>query len=165
MPSHEKPVLHSALQVGAVRSQANKSGTRKLNYCPNCVFATTHTKQEMLRGIDTSSLAWKAAAISGAAAVTLGAFGAHALQRRVTDPRMLDVWKTASQYHLLHSVALIGAAAHPSTLPAAFFIGGITLFSGSLYAMVVTDQRWLGAITPIGGASFIAGWLALLLKK
>jgi uncharacterized membrane protein YgdD (TMEM256/DUF423 family) len=111
----------------------------------------------------TSSLLFRLGAFSGASAVLLGAFGAHGLKRRVSDPALLKTWETAAQYHLLHSVMLIVASGHPRRLPAYLLLGGITLFSGSLYALVLTEYRALGAVTPIGGLLFVAGWLALVL--
>jgi uncharacterized membrane protein YgdD (TMEM256/DUF423 family) len=91
-----------------------------------------------------------------------GAFGAHALQARVTDPKMLEHWKTASQYQLLHScAACLAATVSTSPTSAALLLGGNLLFSGSLYALVLTGKKKLGAITPIGGLMYILGWLAL----
>ncbi len=106
---------------------------------------------------------WTAAGIAGALGVGLGAFGAHGLQGRVDDPHLLAVWKTGAHYHLLHALALCAVAAHPSqpSWAGGLFVAGIALFSGSLYLMTLTGVRWLGAITPIGGVCFIAGWLVL----
>lgn len=106
---------------------------------------------------------YRTAALSGASAVLLGAFGAHALKGR--DPAMLDIWKTAASYHLVHSAALLVASSHPSPWPATLFSGGLVLFSGSLYALVLTDAKWLGAVTPLGGLLLTGGWLALLLPR
>ena len=106
---------------------------------------------------------WTVAGILGALGVALGAFGAHGLEGRVTDPHLMEVWHTASRYHLLHALALLGVAAHPRApaVPGALFVAGIALFSGSLYTMTLTGARWLGAITPLGGLCLIAGWIAL----
>ena len=107
------------------------------------------------------------AALSGTAAVVLGAFGAHGLRASAT-PEQLASWSTATQYHLLHSVALLALAlfgaqsGRPIGLPAGLWTAGITLFSGSIYLLILTSQRWLGPITPVGGLLLIAGWLALL---
>jgi uncharacterized membrane protein YgdD (TMEM256/DUF423 family) len=103
------------------------------------------------------------AGIVGALGVALGAFGAHGLKQVVTDPHLLDVWETGARYHLVHAAALLGVAAHPGRPRWAgwAFVLGVLVFSGSLYTMALTDQRWLGAITPIGGVSFIAGWVML----
>lgn len=119
-----------------------------------------------------------AGALSGALGVAAGAFGAHALRARV-EPRLLEVFETAARYQMYHALALIAvawvyarttaASATASTAPGASFAGaagwlflaGTVLFSGSLYAMTFTGARWLGAITPLGGACFIAGWVCL----
>jgi uncharacterized membrane protein YgdD (TMEM256/DUF423 family) len=103
----------------------------------------------------------------GAVGVALGAFGAHGLKSRVA-PDLLVVWETGVKYHLVHVLALLATAwaaerwAGPWTTAAGWlFVIGITIFSGSLYVLVLSGQRWLGAITPIGGVAFIAGWVAL----
>ena len=107
---------------------------------------------------------WRIAGGMGASGVALGAFGAHALEGAVTDPELMAIWRTASLYHLVHAVALLGVAAHPGSPKWAgrLFTLGIAIFSGSLYTLVLTDVRWLGAITPIGGTCLIAGWLTLI---
>lgn len=108
------------------------------------------------------------AAISGALAVMAGAFGAHGLKGRV-DPDQLAAWATASQYHLLHSVALLALAlfalqsGRSIQIPASLFSAGIVLFSGSIYCLVLSEMRWLGPVTPIGGLCLMAGWASLLL--
>ena len=108
------------------------------------------------------------AAFSGALAVTLGAFGAHGLRGKI-EPRLMETFQTAVEYQMIHSVALLMVALMIShfgrTLALAIsiyaFIGGIILFSGSLYGLALTELRWLGPVTPLGGLFFIAGWLAL----
>ncbi len=108
----------------------------------------------------------KAASISGALAVGLGAFGAHGLQNRITDPKRIKNWETAAHYHLIHSAVLVGAmmaAKRNHHMIGGLFLGGISFFSGSLYALVLTDKKKLGMITPIGGLSLIGGWIALAL--
>jgi uncharacterized membrane protein YgdD (TMEM256/DUF423 family) len=102
------------------------------------------------------------AAVLGALAVAAGAFGAHGLKDHVTAER-LATWHTASTYHLVHAVVLLALALAPTPrrLSAGLFTAGIFLFSGSLYALVLLDQPMLGAITPLGGLAFIAGWLNL----
>ena len=106
---------------------------------------------------------WRAAGGLGALGVALGAFGAHGLRDVVTEPRLLEVWETGARYHLVHALALAAVAAHPRPHRATgwLFVVGILLFSGSLYLMTLTGARWLGAVTPLGGVSFIAGWAAL----
>jgi uncharacterized membrane protein YgdD (TMEM256/DUF423 family) len=108
------------------------------------------------------------AACSGALAVIAGAFGAHGLRSRATAEQ-LSAWTTASQYHLLHSVVLLALAlfaastAKPIGTPASLLLAGVVLFSGSIYLLVLTEMRWLGPVTPLGGLLLIAGWLSLLL--
>ena len=104
-------------------------------------------------------------------AVALGAFGSHALRGKLTD-YYLDVYKTGVVYHFIHALGLF-VVAWLSTqtqdtkihLSGGFMLAGIVLFSGSLYLLSVTGQKWLGAITPLGGLSFLAAWLLLFLSK
>jgi uncharacterized membrane protein YgdD (TMEM256/DUF423 family) len=108
-----------------------------------------------------------AAAVSGALAVVAGAFGAHGLKGRV-NPDQLAAWSTASQYHLIHSAVLLALAlfalqsGRAIQIPATLLLLGIILFSGSIYLLVLSEIRWLGPVTPLGGLCLIAGWLALL---
>jgi uncharacterized membrane protein YgdD (TMEM256/DUF423 family) len=108
-------------------------------------------------------LSWLAG-ITGASAVMLGAFGAHAL-RSVLDPAGRELWHTASQYHFWHALALVAVCLAPDgrgrRIASGAFAIGVVLFSGSLYAMALGAPRWCGAITPIGGIAFIVGWIAL----
>lgn len=106
-------------------------------------------------------------ALNGALAVMLGAFGAHGLKERV-DAALLDTWATASEYHFLHALALllVGILAKVFAAPGIVSAGwvmfaGMLVFSGSLYLLVLTGQRWLGAVTPIGGTALIVAWLML----
>jgi uncharacterized membrane protein YgdD (TMEM256/DUF423 family) len=98
--------------------------------------------------------------------VAAGAFGAHGL-KSILAPDMLAVYETAVRYQMYHSIGLIivGILAKKVNARARLtgwcFIVGIFLFSGSLYALTLTDIRWFGAITPLGGIAFIAGWLFL----
>jgi uncharacterized membrane protein YgdD (TMEM256/DUF423 family) len=110
---------------------------------------------------------WRWAGAMGATGVVLGAFGAHALRQIVLDPHLIEVWETAARYQQIHAVALLGVAAHPAQPKWAgrLFVAGIALFSGSLYLLALTDVRWLGAITPLGGLAFIAGWVALAVAR
>ena len=105
-------------------------------------------------------------AVLAALGVAMGAFGAHALKNHLT-PERLDVWKTATHYHLLHAVAVafLGATI-ANSLPGAetslkLLTAGLVVFSGTLYLLCLTGVGWLGAITPIGGLLMIAGWLTL----
>lgn len=106
--------------------------------------------------------------LSAFLAVAMGAFGAHGLRSKVSA-EMLSVWGTAAQYQMYHALGLIAFGLFVSTrvttsapmccLTAWAFSIGTVLFSGSLYALVLTDIKWLGAITPLGGLSFMIGWI------
>lgn len=104
-------------------------------------------------------------ALSALLAVALGAFGTHALRGRLA-PDLAEVYRTATQYHVYHSLGLIAVALLLDRLPAATpiraggwsILAGIVVFSGSLYLLALTGERWLGAITPLGGLAFLAGW-------
>jgi uncharacterized membrane protein YgdD (TMEM256/DUF423 family) len=108
--------------------------------------------------------------ISGGLSVITGAFGAHGLRDQLTA-RQMEIYQTASHYQLAHALALlaVGAIAGllakdvPTSLTVAgwAFTVGTIIFSGSLYALAITDIKILGAITPIGGLAFIIGWFAL----
>ena len=108
------------------------------------------------------------ASVAGLLAVALGAFGAHGLKQRLT-PDLLAVYQTGVQYHMYHALALLAVGVLLAQAPASsalrwsgwLFIAGIVVFSGSLYLLSLTGVRWLGAITPLGGAAFLAGWAAL----
>jgi len=114
------------------------------------------------------ALIW--AGLLGATGVLLGAFGAHAMHGLLTAAGMGEVWETAVRYQLLHAVALLGLSAWMragSGVPvgraawaAGCWIVGTLLFSCSLYLLALGWPRWIGAITPIGGALLIAGWIA-----
>ena len=109
----------------------------------------------------------------GFTAVALGAFGAHGLRSRFQglpdEIKRLEWWNTAAHYHLTHALALAVAAwlVHRGAGTAASvagwsFVGGVALFSGSLYLMTITGQTRLGAITPFGGLLFLVGWVAVV---
>ncbi len=106
-------------------------------------------------------------ALTAGLAVILGAFGAHTLETRVTAER-LAVFETGVRYQMYHAIALLflawAAQQWPTwqiTVAGYLFIAGMIIFSGSLYLLVITNTPWLGAITPIGGLSFIVGWILL----
>jgi uncharacterized membrane protein YgdD (TMEM256/DUF423 family) len=106
-------------------------------------------------------------ALSALVAVAAGAFGAHGLEGRVS-PARLGTWQTAAHYQAIHALALLAVAwattRWPGRLTAAagwLFLAGTLLFSGSLYLLVLADASWLGAVTPLGGVSFLAGWACL----
>jgi uncharacterized membrane protein YgdD (TMEM256/DUF423 family) len=101
--------------------------------------------------------------------VLIGAFGAHALKAKV-PPDLLAVFETGARYQMYHAFALFAAAWGASRWPSKWFgwagglfVAGILLFSGSLYLLALTGTRTFGAITPVGGLAFLAGWLCLLL--
>ena len=96
-----------------------------------------------------------AAAILGFFGVALGAFGAHALN---LEGKPLEWWHTGSQYHLIHALAALLAAVLGVPRAGWLFVAGTVIFSGSLYAMALTDVKLLGAITPIGGLLYLVGW-------
>lgn len=101
-----------------------------------------------------------AGALLAALGIVLGAFGTHGL-RDALGERQLGWWETAVQYQMWQAVGLVALGALPRRLgiPAAMIGGGALVFSGSLYAMALTDARWLGAVTPLGGLLMILGWL------
>ena len=106
------------------------------------------------------------AGLMGVTAVAAGAFGAHALQASVT-PERIQVWETAAQYHLIHSVVILLLALQSPDgvsrwrLPVMGFTVGVLLFSFSLYAFVLTDITTLAMVTPLGGLVLMASWCGL----
>ncbi len=102
------------------------------------------------------------------AAVVLGAFGAHALKARLS-PELLLVWQTAVQYHFYHALGLVLVGLACFNLPDGtalrasgwLMIAGIVLFSGSLYTLALSGEKWLGAVAPVGGTAFLMAWGAL----
>jgi uncharacterized membrane protein YgdD (TMEM256/DUF423 family) len=105
-------------------------------------------------------------AVSGFFAVLLGAFGGHILKERLSE-KAFSIYQIANQYQMTHALALIGLGIWASSnshmdsfLSGSAFTLGIVLFSGSLYALALTDLRFLGMITPLGGVSFMVGWIA-----
>ncbi len=140
----------------------------------------------MVRGLgrldDRCTGAWQGSAVArtfmmlsgvlGALAVGMGAFGAHGLRGKLEGlddgAKRLGWWETAAQYHLMHAVALGLAAFVLSKASSGMghaagyaFLGGVLIFSGTLYAMALGGPRWLGAVTPIGGLALIVGWVLL----
>jgi uncharacterized membrane protein YgdD (TMEM256/DUF423 family) len=109
-------------------------------------------------------------AVSGFISVAAGAFGAHALRGRLT-PEYLGIFETAARYQMYHGLALLAVAwaitrgtGGTAQWAGWLFVTGTVLFSGSLYGLALTGIRWLGAITPLGGVAFLAGWLCLALS-
>jgi uncharacterized membrane protein YgdD (TMEM256/DUF423 family) len=109
-------------------------------------------------------------AVLGFLGVALGAFGAHALRERLS-PAALQIWNTAVLYHLLHALVLLSvgfyarAAGAELKTPAGFFLAGLLIFSGSLYALALTGIKPLGAVTPVGGLCLLVGWALLAFKS
>ena len=114
----------------------------------------------------TRIVALRGAALLGFLAVGLAAFGAHGLKDLLAQNGTTIVWERAVLFHFIH-VLMLFLIASRSTLakgPWLSFLVGIVLFSGSLYVLAVTNIKWLGAITPFGGISFLVGWFWLLLS-
>lgn len=107
----------------------------------------------------SSSARLRLAALMVFLGIALGAFGAHGFADRLEATGRIDNWHTATLYHLLHGLAMFVIALHsPKALGYWWFLAGILLFSGSLYALALTDVTKLGAITPLGGLAFLIGW-------
>ncbi|MGG3736594.1 DUF423 domain-containing protein [Aeribacillus pallidus] len=108
-------------------------------------------------------------ALNAFLSVALGAFGAHGLEGKL-EPKYLEIWKTGVQYQMFHAIGLLIIGILAGNIPASSLISwsgwlmflGILLFSGSLYVLSVTRISILGAITPIGGVSFLVAWLLLI---
>ena len=113
------------------------------------------------------TLASRVAATMGLLAVALGAFGAHGLKDLFAHNGMAGVWEKAVFYHFIHAVMLfVLAERKPFPMVAWWsFLIGIIFFSGSLYLLAVTNVLWLGAVTPVGGVSFLVGWACLVFKS
>jgi uncharacterized membrane protein YgdD (TMEM256/DUF423 family) len=111
---------------------------------------------------------FSAGAVAAFVAVALGAFGAHSLRTKLS-PDMLDIFEVGVRYQMYHALGLIAVAWASTRWPEAnlnpagwCFIAGIVIFSGSLYLLSITGVRALGAVTPIGGLAFLAGWAILI---
>ncbi|MDR0788343.1 MAG: DUF423 domain-containing protein [Gemmatimonadota bacterium] len=112
---------------------------------------------------------WLTGCLLALTAVAAGAFGAHGLRGRIPED-LLAVFETGARYQMYHALALLGVAwasanwPNPlATVAGWLFVGGTVFFSGSLYLLALSGTRWLGAITPIGGVMFLAGWACLAL--
>jgi uncharacterized membrane protein YgdD (TMEM256/DUF423 family) len=109
------------------------------------------------------------AGLIGFLAVAFGAFGAHGLRDRLSAD-LLAIFQTGVLYHALHAVVLTALALYARatqatiTLPASLLVAGIAIFSGSLYVLAISGQRWLGAITPLGGLCLLGAWLAIAFR-
>lgn len=114
----------------------------------------------------SASAAFRLSAGLGFLAVALGAFGAHGLKALLETHDRVDTWETAAFYHLTHAVVLCAVALRQPFSPSTWwcFFAGVLIFSGSLYLLCVTQIGVLGAITPLGGLSLLAGWALLAIK-
>ena len=115
----------------------------------------------------TSATAFRLSAAFGFLAVALGAFGAHGSKNTLTQNDTLAIWQTAALYHLVHSAVMLAVASREKLSVWAWrlFAAGITIFSGSLYALALSNVKILGAITPIGGVCLLGGWLMLVFQE
>ena len=108
------------------------------------------------------------AAVLGGLAVLLGAFGAHLLRGRIA-PELLATFEIGVRYQMFHALALFAVARAPLSgarlqiVSGWLLLSGLALFSGSLYVLTITGERWLGAIPPLGGLALILGWICLAL--
>ena len=111
-----------------------------------------------------SILLFRIAAVLCFLAVALGAVGAHGLRSMLEARGMIEVWNKAVFYHFIHAIALLALALYGTINRGAclLLLVGIFLFSGSLYLLALTNLRWLGAVTPLGGLCFLAGWACLV---
>ncbi|PWU08602.1 MAG: DUF423 domain-containing protein [Verrucomicrobia bacterium] len=109
----------------------------------------------------------RTAAVFGFLAVALGAFGSHGLRQILQINGTASIWQTATFYHFVHVLGLLwlgnGVKTSRSSEIFICWVTGIVLFCGSLYLLAVTGYKWLGAVTPLGGLSFLLGWAVLLL--
>jgi uncharacterized membrane protein YgdD (TMEM256/DUF423 family) len=140
---HQKPGHHAGIAPGEFQS-------------PN----SNHVKM-------SPRAASRLAAALGFLAVALGAFGAHGLKTLLAQNGTAAIWEKAVFYHFIHAVVLFVLAERKVFPKRAgwVFATGIFFFSGSLYVLAVTNVRWLGAITPVGGVCFLAGWTMLFFQR
>ncbi len=113
----------------------------------------------------SNAAAKRIAAAAGFVAVALGAFGAHGLKEILAQNGTTAIWEKAVFYHFIHAIMLFLLAERKPFAAGAWwcFLAGIVIFSGSLYLLAVTNARWFGAVTPVGGAGFLAGWAWLFI--
>ena len=107
------------------------------------------------------------AGLLGFCAVLCGAFGAHLFRGLLQNQGTTQIWQTGALYHLVHAAVLLVLSGWRPVPGIAFnlILGGVIVFSGSLYALALTNFKWFGAITPLGGLSILAGWLVLAFAK
>lgn len=128
--------------------------------------------QESSANLRVRLLFIRIAAILGASGVLLGAFAAHGLRDRLPAD-MLAVFEVGVRYHMFHALAILAAGLAPVEwwerlrlrVACWAWLCGIVVFSGSLYLLAVTETKWLGAITPIGGVAFVIGWISAAVSK
>eukprot|EP00871_Galdieria_phlegrea_P004686 jgi/Galph1/5218/GphlegSOOS_G3886.1 len=156
----QKPAKVWALWGRTIKRITNENKNSVLNFA----VLLFESMEKSISFWQRPSFWFKVAGFSGAAAVGLGAFGAHGLRARVQDPYLLEIWNRAASYHQLHSLAICVAACcsssqqgKPAALAATFFGLGISLFSGSLYVLTLTGNKRWGMVTPFGGLGFILG--------
>jgi uncharacterized membrane protein YgdD (TMEM256/DUF423 family) len=115
----------------------------------------------------SNRLARLMAGLIGFSGVFCGAFGAHLLRGFLERSGTTQIWQTGVLYHLVHAVVLLVLSSWRPVPRVAFslILSGIVIFSGSLYALALTNVKWLAAITPLGGLGMLAGWLVLALAK
>lgn len=124
---------------------------------------------DRLLALMNTRLAWTLAGVAGGLAVLLGAFGAHGLDEHL-GPHAMEVYRTAVAYQFYHVLALFmvgsfrmaGMRSRLVSMAGWMFVLGLVVFCGTLYLLALTGQRWLGAITPLGGACLVLGWLLLI---
>ena len=111
----------------------------------------------------TSTSRFRIAAFNGALAVGLGAFGAHGLSSVLEARQTVNIWETAVFYHFVHALVLLWGADRGKAVmkPWWCFLLGTAVFSGALYALAVSGEKWLGAVAPVGGMALLIGWLWL----
>ena len=128
---------------------------------------TKELKDWRTQGVMNNQLVRKTAAIFGIFGVLFGAFGAHVLRGLLEQSGTAQIWQTAVLYHLVHAVVLLVLSGWRPIPRLAYYLIliGVMVFSGSLYALALTNFKWFGAITPIGGIGMLSGWLALALAR
>ena len=156
-----QPLLTTSVPISTNTPEVSEISHNDLDYQPQ--DNTTESQSSPIM----ASLFFTLSAAYGATAVALGAFGAHGLKKRIADPSRIGNWSTAAQYQLVHSVALLATTvalpARAQRIPGTLFLLGMTMFSGSIYLLVLDPQRFkaLGPVTPLGGLCLIGGWVAL----
>ncbi|MBV8413976.1 MAG: DUF423 domain-containing protein [Verrucomicrobia bacterium] len=118
-------------------------------------------------GTLSDRLARRLAGILGCLGLLFGVFGAHVLRSFLESHGTAEYWRTGVLYHLVQAVALLALSGWRPVPRFAFYLilAGVTVFSGSLYALALTNLKWFGAITPVGGLGMLSGWLVLALAK